>query len=562
MRTIYIKPLFTTLQKTLCLFSITAITVLYSGCGVPPVDGPVVETLYGPVKSYEDKAETWVWKGIPFAKPPVGSLRWKAPQDPDSWEEVRDRTRFCPPCSQFMMVNMGSEDCLYLNIWRPQTDKQGLPVYFWIHGGGNSLGTATSGDYNGANLADKANMVVVTTSYRLGPMGWFSYPALRSGLEGDELDDSGNYGTLDLIKSLTWVKNNIDAFGGDPDNVTIAGESAGGINVLSLLISPSAEGLFHRAVSQSGYTTTSTVEEGDTSVREVILTLLINDRTAGDISEAEAYLESMTDEAVATYLRSKSAFQIIGAYEKSYMGMLTLPYLFTDGTVIPGSGFDSFGEGTYPNKVPLITGSNKEEVKLFLYSDPYFTGKDELYQIVASFASDGFKISGVDTVARRLTLNDDQPPVFAYQFLWGAGGDTGESVIPDPWGFKLGSFHTLEIPFFFGNDVLNVGMQFLVFTKKNRSGREALSEAMMTYLAQFARTGNPNPPGALLPEWQPWSNEGGAPKIILLDVDENHALDIEMSTEELTQAGIEEKLLEVPEPLYSEVMDYLSSMSF
>ncbi len=549
--------------KVLLILPFAAIMALYSGCSSSPLEGPSVETLYGPVMSYGDRADTWVWKAIPFAKPPVGPLRWKAPQDPDIWEEVRTNKGFCPPCSQVLGFGMGKEDCLYLNIWRPQTEEENLPVYFWIHGGGNSMGTAGSPDYNGANLANKSNMVVVTTSYRLGPLGWFTYPALRSGQEGDEQDDSGNYGTLDLIKSLTWVKNNIAAFGGDPNNVTIAGESAGGLNVLSLLISPPAAGLFHRAVSQSGYTSTSTVQEGDASARALTLNLLIKDRTASDELEAEAYLNSLSKEAVEGYLRSKTALQIIGAYESSFMGMLDLPYLFQDGTVIPSNGFDSLGASTYPNKVPIITGSNKEEIKLFLFSDPNFADRDELYQIVTSFGSDGFKANGVDAVARQLNHHDDQPDVYAYQFLWGAGGDTGQSQIPDPWDFKLGSFHTLEIPFFFGNKTINVAMQLLVFTKKNRPGRIALSEAMMTYLAHFARTGNPNNPETDLPEWQPWSNEDSGPKTILFDVDENQGLDIQMSTEELTQSSLDERLLlEVPEPLYSEALEYLSSFSF
>ncbi len=564
MKTIFNKSFPATILKALLILGAITTMALYSGCNS---QGPVVETLYGPVRSYGDIADTWVWKAIPFAKPPVGDLRWKAPQDPDVWEEVREEQQFCPPCSQTLMINVGSEDCLYLNIWRPQTQEKDLPVYFWIHGGGNSLGAAMLPDYNGANLASKANMVVVTTSYRLGPMGWLTYRALRSG-EPDadrdtKMDDSGNYGTLDLIKGLSWMKDNIAAFGGNPNNVTIAGESAGGINVLSLLISPPATGLFHRAVSQSGYTTTSTVEEGDASARAMILNLLIKDRTAADELEAETILNNMSNEAVESYLRSKTAHQIIGAYETSLMGMLSLPYLFQDGTVIPSNGFDALGAGTYPNKVPIIIGSNKEETKLFLFPDPYFKDKDELYQIVADYSSDGFKVNGVDAVARQLNLNDNQPNVYAYQFLWGAGGDTGQSVIPDPWGFLIGSSHTLEIPFFFGNDVINVAMQLLVFNEENRPGREALSAAMMTYLAQFARTGDPNQPGAELPEWQPWSNEERGPKVIHFDVHANQALDIQMSTEELTEAIIEERLInEVPESLYLEVVNYLESMGW
>ena len=158
-----------------------------------------VQTLYGPVVGFEDGADAWVWKAIPYAQPPVAKLRWRAPIDPDPWSRPRAETEFCSECPQYDIGGdvFGDEDCLYLNVWRPQSDETGLPVYFWIHGGGNSGGSASNDAYNGANIASRSDLVVVTVNYRLGPLGWFTHPSLRSG-EGDhELDDSGNYGTLD-----------------------------------------------------------------------------------------------------------------------------------------------------------------------------------------------------------------------------------------------------------------------------------------------------------------------------------------------------------------------------
>ena len=528
----------------------------------PWTGNETTEIRFGTLKGFAGKADTWVWKKVPFARPPLGPLRWKAPRDPDAWEGTRAETRFSKVCTQYFPVGtsmVGEEDCLYLNVWRPQTTETDLPVYFWIHGGGNSIGSAwVVEDYNGANLANRSNVVVVTTNYRLGPMGWFTHPALRSDRAGEQEDDSGNYGTLDIIKALEWVKDNIKAFGGNPENVTITGESAGGRNVQSLLISPPAEGMFHKAMSQSGGPGSSSHERGDARAREVILTLLVKDGTAADPEAAETYLNGMSEEEVAAYLRSKTARDVLGCYSPNFGGMISFPNLFQDGTVIPASGFDTFETGEYPNKVPVILGSNKEERKLFLFASTYFSGKDELYQVVASYSSDVWKATGVDQVARNLRSHPDQPSVYAYQFLWGAGGDTGESVIPDPWGFKLGACHTLEIPFFFGNDSINVVMQLLVFTEENRPGREALSGAMMAYLARFVRTGDPNEPGSGLPIWNPWSNEAGADKSILFDVDHSQAPDIRMSSVELTEQGVKESMaLEVPEPLYSEAKEYL-----
>ena len=268
----------------------------------------LVEISYGTVKGFEDEAETWVWKAIPFARPPVGELRWKAPRDPEPWEGIREETAFCSACPQPDPINgakIGTEDCLYLNIWRPQSADKKLPVYVWIHGGGNSIGEAATPGYYGANLASKSKMVFVSMNYRLGPFGWFTHPALRSGEPGNEADDSGNYGTLDLIQALKWIRDNIEAFGGDPDNVTITGESAGGINVLSLMISPLAKNLFHKAVSQSGIKVGLPVSHGELSANDVLLKLLVNDGIVADLAAATTYLDALSHEEIAAYLRSK-----------------------------------------------------------------------------------------------------------------------------------------------------------------------------------------------------------------------------------------------------------------
>jgi para-nitrobenzyl esterase len=560
------------LAYALVMVSVVAlIGFLAVGCGddsdTPgPANGPswtgdpLTQTRSGPVRGVEGKAETWVWKAIPFASPPVGSLRWKAPRDPEPWSAVRERSDYCSPCAQYLLgtETYGSEDCLYLNVWRPRTSETNLPVYFWIHGGGNTLGTASTDDYLGANLAHRSNLVVVTVNYRVGPFGWFTHPALREGASGSEQDDSGNYGTLDLIKALEWVRDNIRAFGGDPERVMIAGESAGGMNVYSLLISPLAEGLFHRAMAQSGGPMSSSVEEGEESARQAILQILVNDGTAADLVQAETHLDGMTDPEIEAYLRGKTAHQMLRAYEPWFAGMFTMPNVFPDGTVLAEEGYATLAAGSYPNKVPAILGSNKDEMKLFMFADPAFSGRDDLYEVVTAYGSDVWKATGVDEPARQLSSHADQPDVYAYQFLWGTLDEEGRSQLPDPYGFILGSCHGLEIPFFFGNKKFFSGLDFILFTERNRTGREALSSAMMQYAAQFARTGDPNPPGSALPAWQPWSNETGGPKCILLDVDPAQALDIRMDATELSVEGVLETMVEeVPEPLLSEVAAYL-----
>jgi len=219
--------------------------------------------------------------------------------------------------------------------------------------------------------------------------------------------------------------------------------------------------------------------------------------------------------------------------------MISMPFIFEDGTVIPNAGFDVLETGEYPNKVPLILGSNKEETKLFLFMDPTFLDQDkhDLYQKVTSATSDLWKAIGVDEVARKLRSHADQPDIYVYQFLWGSGGYIGQSVIPDPWGFKLGACHYLDVPFFFGNDIFIEIIDTGIFTEENKPGREALSDTVMAYVAQFARTGDPNPSGSDLPQWQPWTNADGELKCMLLDAD-MQAAKVGMSDIELTASGV------------------------
>jgi para-nitrobenzyl esterase len=525
---------------------------------------PDQETMDGVVTGAEHRAtNTLSWKGIPYAKPPVGELRWKAPQAPDKRSMPLKAVNFCEICPQYIdhdnnpatpQVIQGNEDCLYLNIWRPKTKAVNLPVYFWIHGGGNSIQWPLLSDTDASVLANKSNMVVVTVNYRLGPMGFFSHPALRSGKKGDEKSDSGNFGLLDLIQALSWVNANIIAFGGNPENVTIAGESAGGQNVLSLIASPLAKNFFHQAISESAVVKPTTPDRGAEHANNVIAKLLVKDGRAPDEKAAAAKLKGMSGKDIEKYLRSKSAKDFLEVYpEGKLIGMIKFPNSFSDGTVLPADFYKALRTGNY-NKVPIILGSNKEETKLFLSVDPRFTpwrndgslfmdpAKAELYDLAARYQSNGWKVMAVDQLARILRSNADQPAVYAYQFLWGAGG-MKETVIPLPYDLLLGACHGMEIDFVFGTEAVSFGRY--AFEEKNRPGRVALSNAMMNYWAQFARMGNPNREGSGLPEWKPWSNDEGSPKTILLDADFNN-LKIEMSGKELHEEDIEKALKAEP----------------
>ena len=203
--------------------------------------------------AYEDGLT--VYRGIPFAAPPVGDLRWRAPQPLSEWDGVKETFKFAPACIQGMMMGPGgsgpapSEDCLYLNIWSPaKSPRDRVPVFVWIYGGGFAGGATSMPTFSGEKLAKKG-VVLVSIAYRVGQMGFFVHPELSAETENRV---SGNYGLLDMISGLQWIQRNIAAFGGDPNRVTIFGESAGGIAVSMLCASPLAKGLFHGAISESG----------------------------------------------------------------------------------------------------------------------------------------------------------------------------------------------------------------------------------------------------------------------------------------------------------------------
>ena len=532
-------------------------------------DDPLIRsTNFGMIKGKRGEADTYGWLGVPFAKPPVGELRWKAPQDPASWNGVLQTdefSNFCPQYGNYISetgeesfgglwgqgVVVGDEDCLYLNIWRPETDEEQLPVYVFIHGGANILGRADLPIYNGANLASRQNMVVVTINYRLGTLGWFAHSALHTG---DPEDNSGNFGTLDIIKSLKWIQNNIAAFGGDPDNVTISGQSAGGMNVYSLMVSPLTEGLFHKAIPMSGAPTHVPMDVAEERAWRILSRLIIQDGFQGDPDEAIDLALSRGNAWIEEYLRSKTLEELFPPELGGPLGMnldagilaITQMGIYSDGYVISQDPFAALSSGKY-HHLPLMLGCTTQEFKLFIPfiliepnvlfdfmeafdpNDPQYHLTDLLdpalwpllliYEPISRLGQLIFQGYGVDTTAG--IIRNHQEEIYAYKFAW--------DEEPEPLDFFLGAAHAMDIPFVFGNFVEDKkSLTSFAWSESNREGREKLSDAMMTYFAQFAKTGNPNPPGSDLPEWTPWHNEPNTPKRIIFDTG-----DLYMSSKQL-----------------------------
>ena len=553
------------------LFCIVLV-LLISGCSIvqslqttdagQALTGVDRQTIEGVVTGEENTAaNTCSWKAVPYAQPPVGDLRWRKPLPPVKRSAALKATAFCEICPEYTdhdfnpatpQIIRGTEDCLYLNIWSPKNTKGNLPVFFWIHGGGNATQWPLLSRIDGGVLASRGNMIVVSANYRLGPMGFFNHPALKTG---DDAEDSGNFAILDLIAALKWVQNNIRYFGGNPGNVTIAGESAGGLNVLCLVASPMAKGLFHRAISESAGANLKlpTPAQGADHMNGILAKLLVKEGKAADPKAAAAILAAMSEKEIAAYLRSKTAQDFLEMYpEGKLTGLITFPQTFGDGKVLPKDLFAALESGNY-NKMPMILGSNKEEVKLFLpFFPPYAfwlkdgslfkdSGKLEAYNLCDKYMSDGWKEMAVDYPASLMRSNPDPPMVYAYQFMWGAGG-AGNNVIHPPFNMLMGACHTLEIDFVFGE---KVWLGYRVFNEKNLAGRVALSNAIMDYWSEFSRTGNPNRAQSGLPVWKPWSNIKDEPKTILLDAD-LEKVNIEMTNVELTRENIEAALKAEP----------------
>lgn len=495
-----------------------------------------------------------VWRAIPFAAPPVGELRWRAPRPPARWEGERAALTPAPWCVQRTIgldaavglppgLLKGQEDCLTLDVYAPAFPPNAmpkgdaaLPVMVWIHGGANVWGRAES--YEAGGLAARTGTVVVVIQYRLGPLGWFAHPALRASAETVE-DLSANFGTLDQIAALGWVRDNIAAFGGDPARVTIFGESAGGHNVASLLASPRAKGLFHRAIIQSGIVTTKALEAAEgggedshPQAARVIAGRLLGEGSAQDEPEAAARLRAVSVEAL---------FGAYGPAGASSFGF-DPPRVIGDAVVLPREGIAwALADPARFNAVPVIAGTNRDETKLFNALNPALVERQfgfllvrrdpVFYERASRYQSLFWAIRAVNEPARAMTAGGHKE-VWAYRFDW---DDVGGFLWMD-LRKTLGAAHAMEIPFVFNRFRLLGAADRFAFRKDNAASRAALSDAMMSYWGNFAATGDPGRGlEGDLPEWTRWTPGDGAPKRIIFDAPTTGPMGVRMSAAEERQ---------------------------
>lgn len=479
---------------TAAIFAAAVSTVTYAGPALQIEGGQVADVTPGP-------SGVRVFKGIPYAAPPIGELRWKAPQPLKAWDGVRTATEWGPRCVQTDRLGdldplnkRMDEDCLYLNVWTPATSPDALlPVMVWIHGGSNLNGAGSQPEYDGTNLANKG-VVVVTINYRLDIFGFLAHPELT---KESGTNSSGNYGLLDQIAALRWVQKNIRVFGGDPSRVTIFGESAGSFDVSLLMASPLAKDLFVRAIGESGGALTPIAAFGPKPLQ-------IGEQDGIKFAQSVG-VNSVSD------LRAKSAQELLDAVVKN---PITYGLGVVDGYVVPEHPALIYKQGKQ-NHVPLLVGWNADE-------GSYFAGRIKLEspsyveRVRAQFKENADNIlelypPGSTPESERASFNallgdeiiaygswawaeraatGGKSPVFRYYFTRrppGAPQEVSVNPIVAP-----GVYHSAEIYYVFNN--LHV-MKDWPWSSEDRR----LADATSSYWTNFAKTGDPN--GAGLPRW-------------------------------------------------------------
>lgn len=493
-------------------------------------NGILQKTLYGTVQGLEvNELKTLLWKGIPYAKAPVGELRWKAPIKPDSWTGVYDATKNGNIGIQASGTKvLGNEDCLNLDIYRPNSNEANLPVLVYIHGGNNQSGT--SQEINAQKLAVNANIIVISINYRLGLFGFNNLPALKTI---NKEESSGNYTLLDIAKSLDWVKENIGFFGGNSKNVTVSGFSAGGRDVMALLISPIFKGKFEKAISFSGGMTIADYNKSQKLFAKAIAPLVVEDKVKNNIEDATQWLMG-TGEDVKNYLYKLSPERLAILMTNAGIRMEVFPHLFNDGVVLPKDGFET----SKYNNVPLIMITGSSEFSLFGRFDKAFVGTDDKtllsendiaknYSFIYKYGNRLYGLFNAQESAERM-FKTYKAPIYTADFDWG----TDSKIYGDRTAKIYGALHGIWLPFLTDE---TTGASALLGDSLENAGSKELTIKFTKYISNFLWNSNPNSKD--LVDWKPWANAKKGSSQLILNADKEKAI-ITMSNDRVVYEDI------------------------
>jgi para-nitrobenzyl esterase len=510
---------------TFCLFM--------TGCGedtaapspgspgsAPPPDesGPEVTTRYGAVKGLTEGGLA-VFRAIPYAKAPIGELRLASPQPPEPWAGTREAFRYSPRCPQDSVATLGSgagedsEDCLFLNVWTPATDGRARPVMVWIHGGGNAIGSASDPMYDGAALAQH-DVVVVTINYRLGVLGFLTHGALWDASTGA----IGNWGVQDQIAALRWVHDNIEEFGGDADNVTVFGESAGAWDASTLITSPLSAGLVRRAIIQSGPPVMRSLDQAQRDAQDYFARAgcqrddALACLRALPLAAIQSASKSILDETFANFPLPPTSGAVPGST------FTTLPA--QDNLVFPQTVSEAIAAGA-TREIDLLIGTNADEINAF-GANAIALDQTAIQDLLETWLIPGFQPDGrskaqvvLETYIDALTVGDVAPSLamvygeiltdhtfryFSVRFaeLHAAAGGRARMYLFDfPVTLAGEAPHASELPFVFGHLELSEN-----FALASNPDAVSLSRAMMTAWVEFARTGAPTIAGTPWPQYE------------------------------------------------------------
>ncbi|WP_417479897.1 carboxylesterase/lipase family protein [Maricaulis maris] len=494
-----------------------AVSACSSGEEVAFMPGPAEDLArtiaQGELVGFETETGAAAWMAVPYAAPPEGELRWRAPRPPLAFAARYEALAAGPACPQVTNtlsagdeydtgILIGAEDCLTLDIYAPRNAAPGddLPVMMWIHGGANTWGSSSA--YDGSNLANERGVIIVSVQYRLGPLGFLAHPALRAEA-GIPDDAAANFALLDLVAALQWISGNIDAFGGDAGRVTVFGESAGAYNIAGLLAMPQARGLFHGAIMQSGGTASVPLDVAENGGGlDAVAGLAAGEVIAGP-------------DATGTAMRAASLAEVYAPYRDEDGELTSMPRMIEDGVTLREGGILAAAEdpdGFAP--VPLISGTNRDEMKLYTVFDPRLTRRlgpliwlrdRDTYEAAVEYPSRIWRYNAVDGLLDRLAAHG-RDDLWSYRFDWDEGG----SVLITDTGELLGAAHAMEIPFVFNHFELFGSFDRVLFTDGNADGRAAIADAMGAYWAAFAETGQPGDGAGIGPGWPRWNDAGAA----------------------------------------------------